>query len=235
MPAGIQVFNTSGTVTVDDTSPTLAFKAKATANIPAGSGNIRLASVDFLNCDVPLFAFRPNSANRIVRLVGIDTLTPTSRRVTVMTGRVWDEGDTPPTVNSAALGVTIYHFDRPVPSASNYGLRIFDSAGNCTFDALQKPAIVKAHYDPATMFGSWTLPVGRIGAAISSLYSHFYVVDELSQAWERLRGDFISVNANVHSYLSDALFSEQLVAGGGGDLSRPAGRQAMTLIDVTGY
>lgn len=150
MPAGMQVFNSVGTLVADMTSPTLAFKAKQTVTVPAGSGRIRFVDVVFNNCDIPIFAFKANGASRnffsdVTPVVG----QPTQRSVrcyTVSEVLVDDGGGGGVSYkpnNTTSFTVDIYHFDRPIPpGGAGYGMQLFDELGHCTFDARLKAARV---------------------------------------------------------------------------------------------
>lgn len=139
MTAGIQIFNTHGTMQIDDKVFTLGLRAKQTVVIPSGaSPNV---SVDFLNCDVPLFAFRPIGTSSLFSVPQIYAPTGFPNTRTIVLQQIKENYfDGNPT---SSMTVEIYHFDRPTGTEGEpVGLRVFDSAGKCTFNSSMLPAIV---------------------------------------------------------------------------------------------
>lgn len=136
MPAGIEIINTHGTVLIDDRNPCLQLRAKYEISVPAtppGGYNI-----DVPNCVKPLFAIRPVTPGKIIyhTLQNSSSAGPSYRFLQIWQANSGAGG------SGGAASIILYHFDAPVAPVSNHGLQVFDSAGNCTFDAMGKTAVV---------------------------------------------------------------------------------------------
>lgn len=242
MPAGLQAFNTFGTLVADMTTPTLTLRNKITVTVPAGAGAIRFVDQLFTNCDIPVFAFRPNGVNRnffadISAVVG----QPTQRSVRCYTANEWfydPESSDPATMapnNSASFTVTIYHFDRPAtPGSSGSGLQLFDELGRCTFDSNQKPARVLRSLSGAFGYDDFTFP-NSVAPAVIPSHNWLYQLDTNGfgtyELWYRENWRF--GGNRVESF--DLFLHNALLVSSAADLLRPNGRSSGIFVDVLNY
>lgn len=126
MPAGVQIINTHGTVLIDDTSPCMQLRAKYPVTLVGAA----ISNVAVPNCDIPIFALRALTQNKLSYMGWPSS--GSSRIVQIAQ----------PTGSIGNLDVVLYHFDRPLPPTSKHGFQVFNSAGECTFDAAGKTAVV---------------------------------------------------------------------------------------------
>lgn len=243
MPAGFQAFNTFGTLVADMTTPTLTLRNKITVTVPAGAGTIRFVDQLFTNCDIPVFAFRPNGANRNF-FADVSTVVgqPTQRSVRCWTARevIVSPDDSEPvsfdTNNTTSFTVTIYHFDRPAtPGASGFGLQLFDELSRCTFDSNQKPARVLRSLSGAFGYDDFTFPTSVAPAVIPSHNWLYETRNNPFDGWHEIwwRENWRFGGNRVESF---DLFSHNFISlSGGPAISRPNGRSSGIFVDVLGY
>ncbi|HSX65386.1 MAG TPA: hypothetical protein VLF15_11705 [Pseudoxanthomonas sp.] len=136
-------------------------------------------------------------------------------------------------VGAVGTPLTYYAFDRaPNVAVANYGLQVFDAAGNITFDALRSPMrIVDSHvalgnsgsskqyaagrtYAVAVTGGAWLFPVGGSGGQPAG-----YAVQKL---FGRVNGATVNIGPN------------QVSSGLGGSFSQVRSGWA-NVADVTNY
>ena len=146
MTAGFQVYNSHGTLVADVNDVTMGFRGKYLVTVPSGAGALRYVDIEVPNCDMPSFAFRPTSYGRNC----FAEFTPKPGTPTTMQIRVWTGAETivedgnpvyQEAINTASFQVWIYHFDRP-GNDGNYGLQLFNAAGEITFNSNYPPARV---------------------------------------------------------------------------------------------
>ncbi len=173
MGAGLHIINSHGTVLIDDKSPCLQLRAKYTLSVRSGAV-AGIDSINVPNVDTPLFALRPRVANKRVYLSMIaatGTATTKLLQVRQTYGVGWDE--------SSSVDVDIYHFDKPLPPTSNFGLRVFNAAGECMFDAAGKTAVVVGAADTAEIPVTVPTASGRVYAYASPApYKRFVMEHE---------------------------------------------------------
>lgn len=243
MPSGMQVFNTSGTLVADMTTPTLTLRNKITVTVPAGAGAIRFVDQLFANCDIPVFAFRPNGANRNF-FADVSTVVgqPTQRSVRCYTAAEWffdTEGSDPATMdtnNTTSFTVTIYHFDRPAAPApgAGFGLQMFDELGRPTFDSNQKPAKVLRALTGAFGYDDFTFP-NSVAPAVIPSHNWRYQIDSNAFGYYELwyRENWRFGGNRVESF--DLFLHNALLISPTSHLDRPNGRSSGIFVDVLGY
>ena len=158
MPAGIQILNDYGTILVDDQNPSMSLRTKL--NISSG-----VNSTFNITGEIPTVAI--HTATQYLK--GASYTQQSGYRLYSVGSEKTELGPPP------AFNATAYHFDRPVDSGIKAGLKIYDSAGRLTFDALGKYARVAGvltGYGSQVFYGS----PGRTYACVvlASVY-----VDEL--------------------------------------------------------
>jgi hypothetical protein len=236
-----EVYNTHGTKVADAVNPTLALRGKYTATIPAGSARDREVTIEVSDTDIPVFAIRP-AANRptYIRWPRVKPGDPTKWQLTITTNAFADDsldGDPFGAVNTTAYNVTVYHFDRALPTNDNYGLQLFDATGRCTFQGNQKAAKVVAA--APFNFGrgsniSATAPSGRVYAAIAN-YGFLSVTETGSWGWrERHFREQVIVTGNTVD-LQGGYPVFHLAVSSGPEKTRRHGLPGGFIIDVTGY
>jgi hypothetical protein len=232
MNAGIQIINDHGTILIDDKSPCLQLRAKYTLNVRSGAAP-GIDNISIPNVQAPLFAIRPHVAGKRVYIANVAaTATPTTKllqlRQTLGVG--WDE--------SSSVNVDIYHFDKPLPPTSNTGLQVFDAAGNCTFDAMGKTAVVVGVADAPVAPIVVTPPSGRVYAFASPApYKRFFMENDSGTNYNNHYGNLGAILANGAVWMMPAgevIYGTE--PGSGPDIDiHYYGTPMMLAIDVTGY
>ena len=158
MPAGIQIYNSAGTIQIDDSDPALALREKRTVSVPAATlNNMIYVDVTFTNVEFPMMAVRTGNTGSYVSVV------TASRTGSSITYRIGQTGASP-------LNVVCYFFDRPIPTSTSSGLKIYDTTGKCTFDSNHKHGVIRREVTVSTgTLGSTTTvtkPSGETWAAL---------------------------------------------------------------------
>jgi len=236
MPSGMQIFNSTGQIVADVTSPTLALRNKYTMTIPAGTGLVRSSTMlEVPNTELPFFAIRPNSANRPTFILSNvpKVGTPTTRQIIVSTCEPMDfEDQNPPTVSSqqTSYTVTLYYFDRPQVSGT-YGLQLFDASGNCTFDSAGKFARVFA-----AGVGSYNLGGSQIGAVAANLTSRYRIAQVGGVGWrEGQYREYCTVNGSAAVLAARTMVGYVNLGGSPTAVDRIYGYEGGFVLPVTGY
>lgn len=146
MPAGLQIVNNFGTVLIDETYKNLALRQKI---LTATAGALERVTIPMSGMNEPMVALASE------RYVGVKSMRSDLASFLVQ-GRI--NGD-----------VTAYIFDLPQSSGPNQGLRVYNAAGELTFDSNNKYArVVDVYGGPAT--SDWqplrTYPSGRNYAVV---------------------------------------------------------------------
>lgn len=225
MPSGIEVINTSGTVLVNDIDPSLALKSKSF--ITANSSGI--ASTTFASVEIPVIAFS----------CAVETVCSATHSGTSVTANF---------VSGSSASITVYLFDRPVPTALGHGLQVFDTAGKCTFDSNQKYGRVVS-----TISGESTYSGSGVYAAvvtnsrfIETITNVSYAMpggglSEFIQKWDRqisqtgARVNGTSVTADMRITNSFVNETPELAFALPPEPSDINGPSKVLVIDVTGY
>lgn len=126
MPSGIEVRNDSGAIQINEQNPTLSLRSKQSNTTPGSLYQFRTHT--FNDVDVPAFGLSCQSAS--VFIVSVKRVGTTC---TVQVGG-----------NAVNHDYTIYHFDRPQPVSSGFGIQVFDATGKCTFDSHRSPGVIRA-------------------------------------------------------------------------------------------
>lgn len=134
MAFGLEITNNHGTTLIDDTYSNLAVRHQGT--LAAGSG-VRTVSIPGL--DQPIPAVRSTAYAIALGRIGNN-------------GQIWSAG---------GAQVHWYVFDTPTSGGNDYGLQVFNSAGQLTFDSSRKYARVRALQSGV---GSQTYDSGRLYA-----------------------------------------------------------------------
>lgn len=138
MPAGFQIVNSSGVVQVDENYVNLGLVAKGTITIPAGGigGLAAPAQISFTGVS-PILCIRPVNTFAFIRSV---TKSGSTYAYTV-------NGGFATSGNSSPLAETFnwYIFDRMSQiGTTNYGIQIYNAAGEITFNSSANPMRVAA-------------------------------------------------------------------------------------------
>ncbi|MFD0848209.1 hypothetical protein [Sphingosinicella xenopeptidilytica] len=153
MAFGIKVWNDYGSVLIDDQAPVYGVVAEGSATTVSPTTQIGASSFSISYTgsadSAPIVAIRPSLLSSIIGA---------SRSSNTWT---W-------TFNSAlSIGATVpwWVFDRPDPPAEDYGIKIFDAAGNVTYYTAQKPLRIRdvIEYDGDAP-GGLTYDTGRLYA-----------------------------------------------------------------------
>lgn len=124
MPAGVSITNDFGTILIDTVSPALALKQK----MIVATNNQTVPDFSVTNAQTTVCAiYSPSYIN--MQFVSWSGTTKTHGTAIVFGA-------------SGSVSVEFYAFDKPTDSGSLYGLRLYDEAGNLTFDAVHKYARV---------------------------------------------------------------------------------------------
>lgn len=158
MTAGIQIYNSTGTIQIDDSDPALAMREKRTVSVPAATlSGMVYVNVTFTNVEFPMLAVRTGNTSSYVSVV------TTSRSGSSITYRIGQTG-------TSALNVVCYFFDRPIPTSTSSGLKIYDTTGKCTFDSNHKHGVIRREVTVSTgtpgSTTSVTKPSGETWAAM---------------------------------------------------------------------
>jgi hypothetical protein len=235
-----EVYNTHGTKVADASNPTLALRGKYTATIPAGSARDREVTIEVSNTDIPVFAIRPaNNRPTYIRWPRVKPGDPTKWLLTITTNSIADDGlDGDPfgPVDTTSYNVTVYHFDRALPTSDKYGLQLFDAQGRCTFQGNQKAAKVVAASGFDFGRGSMVSHTasGRILAVIAN-YGFLGVTETGPWGWrERHYREMVIVNGS-YAELHGGYPVFHLALSSGPEKTRRHGLPGGFIIDVTGY
>ncbi|AMR79458.1 MULTISPECIES: hypothetical protein [Cupriavidus] len=133
MTAGLTVWNTWGTVQVDDTWANLSLRYKVQVNttVTGVNGSRGYEGTLTLPCDTPLLFMKPTASACIKACQNNGNGTWT-----------WTFGTLDPAT------ITTYVFDKPVWLAQSFGLEIYDANGNKTFGDQHKPLRVAGVVQP---------------------------------------------------------------------------------------
>ena len=142
MPAGLEIYNSHGTVQINSTSRALGYVQYMTPTAMTGgfylefapSASTMLAIVCNGQCS---FAYRMNMGNGIFRYY------------------FWGGGSVR----------EVYRFEPMTTPTAKVGLQVFNEAGECCFDSAQLPAKVVAILGPVA--GSLPVPAGKKYAVVT--------------------------------------------------------------------
>src|SRR5690606_30472271 len=151
MATGLRVINDFGTVLIDTVSPALALRKKSTLV----SSNLTVPIFTVENADSPVVVvYSPT----FIRAPYIDWVSSTKR---YHTGLVYG--------SFGSVNIDFFAFDKLVASGNTYGLKLYDAAGNLTFDSSLKHARVVADL---TANGTFNGTSGRkyAGVIVGSYY-----------------------------------------------------------------
>lgn len=219
MATGLKIINNSGTVLIDSVSPAVALSSKQVVQ----SNNLTVPTISVANSTFPIMAINCTTG----WTVGYSDWSGTTRRY--YPHMVFN--------TSGARTVSAYVFDKPVVGpGSTSGLKVYDAAGNLTFDAMQKTGrVVGVLNGNGTFVGS----AGRVYAGIitGNYYKDEIIVDpnDASYRYRNVYGTFMR-NSGNNVVLETALISSirypspqlpEVVAESG------AGKGLV--LDVTGY
>lgn len=226
MPVGIEIISTYGTTQIDGKSPSLALRGKQTVTIPAGSSPI--VTFDVANCDIPVFAFRPTDSEKLFGLAQVYPTpgTPTSRRIVLQ--QIKDNYfDGNPT---AAMSIEVYHFDRPDFSAGgNFGFRVYDDLGRCTFNSNIKPALVVG-------VGYVAAASGRTRALVfAGNFRQTYVHTDSGIRYDEEYVTAANITSTAAAFIDQHLVQYTETSGGSGNFNYVSGVPGGLVLDVTGY
>lgn len=146
MVAGLEIYNTHGTVQINSTSLALGFHSMMT---PTGWSAIGGFYIDFYPSEYTVLAVHIGSPS-----------TFTFRQH--MGGGLWRYFFAGPT---AVVPVDIYRFEPMGVPTAKVGLQVFNGAGQCCFDSAQKPALVVGIVGPVA--GTMVVPPGKKYACIT--------------------------------------------------------------------
>lgn len=221
MPVGIEIVNSYGTVLINTTDFVLQLRSKQT--VTATSGLPRYVELTLTGVDSPIVALRCTT-----HLAAITKRIRSGSNLTV--------GITISAV-SGSIAVDVFHFDKPITPPSNYGLQLFNDAGVCVYDSLQKSAIAVA-VDPAS--GTWTGNTGRIYAlGFYSSYAKYNVWTEGSNGSYEYYVNPARCYGNQVDYQQSYIIESAYDIPGGiapyGPTSYETGRAGGLILDVTDY
>lgn len=148
MTAGLEIYNSHGTVQVNATSHALAYYSRLYISGMVGS-----------NC---YFDITPTDAT----MLAVTSASPCTFIYRIALGGggwryhfFWGGGD-----------MEVFRFERMTTPTSNVGLQVFNDAGVCMFDSAQLPAKVVAIFGPAA--GSFPVPAGKKYAVVTLARRH---------------------------------------------------------------
>lgn len=218
MPAGLQIFNSAGTILIDENYANLALRSKVSTSTTQPSDRV---TVPMSGMQSPMIALASQS------YTGVKSMLSSLASFTV-------QG---PLVGSAP--VDCYIFDVPTPSGLTQGLMVYNAAGQLVFDSGNKYARVVDVYGGSAL-ADWTpsrtYAAGRTYAVVQLKRAYRKEVEEVDPGvyditWYMSGARVVSnvVTGNMIIYKQD-----QVTAG-----SAPAQvtdySATFAVLDVTGY
>jgi hypothetical protein len=145
----MQVFNDAGSLQIDETYSNLFLHQRGTV----ATTNALLFGISIVDFTIPNCRYMP------VLFVNCNV----SAKVAVLSMSGTTANCRASAFGSVGTQLTYYAFDRaPNVAVANYGLQVFDAAGNITFDALRSPMrIVGSFSAPGNSGSSGTYASGR--------------------------------------------------------------------------
>jgi hypothetical protein len=177
MPYGFELYNSSGEVIADSASQTMVLVESGSVTTTAGgSGTISYTN---RSSAIPLILVQ-NGSGSPAPFLSIASITSTSALITAWNGAATLTMSVSKVAST--INYRIYHKADVSPNGTgNYGIRLFDSAGLCTFDSRQEQMLLNSVMGvttPAVISGSQSLviyssalPSGATGSSWYNLHS----------------------------------------------------------------
>ena len=157
MPAGIEIINDHGSVLIDDTDFNLALRSKGSATFPnSGAPPTNFATVTLSSLTSPIFAYYP-----------IVQDAPSGIRSHLDS---FNAGVVTMRISAPEAGPCTFEwfcFDRPIESAETFGLKVFNAAGELTFDSNLKHDVILSATPITTSPQVIATPPGRKCAVVA--------------------------------------------------------------------
>jgi hypothetical protein len=241
MPAGVQVFNTFGTLQLSDMFANFHCTDKGTATASSKYNNVFGQQLGYTiqvavpnrTGYAPIFAIRSNSVPVVV--LGVSPLDTATNTWKFWVCSSYNEAN-PPTFEWFA-------FNPITGPVGNYGLQVWDAAGNLTYDSSAK--LLKIEYKVSGTYGGGgngltdAFPVGPKYAVAdlqhTSWYSPPVQTGGIGDAWSTF--SFAGLIKTIATgfeltHPQYMLTRQSMYPGAGGGYSYP---YAYLLLDVTGY
>lgn len=220
MPAGIELYNTHGTVQINSSSRALAYSQWLGGGVPVASG----VYVDVVASPHTMIAMRPqtNGSRCTFRY---------RQHLGGSTYRYFFGG--------SAAG--LYQFEPMVTPTAKVGLQVFNGAGECMFDSAQLPMLAVAILGPTA--ASIPVPAGKTYAVVTLSRSYSYQYERWTDlgVWyvreDMWQSNFWATPGWIHYHPDEYRGSNSGIS----DPSNPlpgdysTGSPLYYVIDVTGY
>lgn len=143
MPYGLEIINDFGSVLLNENTTTLQLKGKYTLTVPAAGGSNRSAQIEVPNSTSNAVIFvRPQASGGLdVWFNMTQNPKPGDATKTIVTIVVHND------FTATTRAFDVFHFDQPdVSVGGNFGLKLYNASGVCTFNSNIKPCYIEAEF-----------------------------------------------------------------------------------------